>query len=44
MKDKTYPESYLEDFITSWDRVAQRRKPMIAAVAVSPSAAAASSP
>ncbi len=33
MKDKTYPESYLEDFITSWDRVAQRRKPMIAAVA-----------
>jgi enoyl-CoA hydratase len=33
MKDKTYPESYLEDFITSWDRVAQRRKPLIAAVA-----------
>jgi enoyl-CoA hydratase len=33
MKDKTYPESYLEDFITAWDRVGQRRKPMIAAVA-----------
>jgi len=33
MKDKTYPESYLEDFITAWDRVAQRRKPIIAAVA-----------
>lgn len=33
MKDKTYPESYLEDFITTWDRVAQRRKPIIAAVA-----------
>jgi enoyl-CoA hydratase len=33
MQDKTFPESYLEDFITSWDRVAARRKPIIAAVA-----------
>jgi enoyl-CoA hydratase len=33
MQDKTYPASYLEDFVTSWDRVAQRRKPLIAAVA-----------
>ncbi|MBL8570796.1 MAG: enoyl-CoA hydratase [Phreatobacter sp.] len=33
MQAKTYPESYLEDFITSWDRVGQRRKPIIAAVA-----------
>ena len=33
MKEKTYPETYLEDFITAWDRVAQRRKPIIAAVA-----------
>ncbi|QCK85387.1 enoyl-CoA hydratase [Phreatobacter aquaticus] len=33
MKDKAYPETYLEDFITAWDRVAQRRKPIIAAVA-----------
>jgi enoyl-CoA hydratase len=33
MKDKSYPDTYLEDFITAWDRVAQRRKPIIAAVA-----------
>lgn len=33
MKDKAYPETYLEDFITAWDRVAQRRKPIVAAVA-----------
>jgi len=33
MKAKTYPESYLEDFITTWDRIGQRRKPIIAAVA-----------
>ncbi|WP_293855942.1 enoyl-CoA hydratase [uncultured Alsobacter sp.] len=33
MQDKSYPDTYLEDFITSWDRVAGRRKPMIAAVA-----------
>src|SRR3954471_3234563 len=29
----TYPDTYLDDFITSWDRVAARRKPIIAAVA-----------
>src|SRR3954453_16472220 len=28
-----YPQTYLDDFITSWDRVANRRKPIIAAVA-----------
>jgi len=33
MQSLTYPETYLEDFITSWDRVASRRKPIIAAVA-----------
>ena len=33
MQDKSYPAAYLEDFITSWDRVAARRKPIIAAVA-----------
>jgi enoyl-CoA hydratase len=33
MQDKSYPGTYLEDFITSWDRVATRRKPIIAAVA-----------
>jgi enoyl-CoA hydratase len=33
MLDKTYPTTYLEDFITSWDRVGTRRKPIIAAVA-----------
>jgi enoyl-CoA hydratase len=33
MQGKSYPETYLEDFITSWDRVASRRKPIIAAVA-----------
>jgi enoyl-CoA hydratase len=33
MKAKTYPQAYLDDFITSWDRVGQRRKPLIAAVA-----------
>jgi enoyl-CoA hydratase len=33
MKDKTFPDTYLDDFITSWDRVAARRKPIIAAVA-----------
>ncbi|WP_460448364.1 enoyl-CoA hydratase [Alsobacter sp. SYSU BS001988] len=33
MQAKSYPETYLEDFITAWDRVAQRRKPIIAAVA-----------
>lgn len=33
MQDKSFPDTYIEDFITSWDRVAGRRKPMIAAVA-----------
>ena len=34
MAPKNYPEIYLEDFITSgWERVAQCRKPVIAAVA-----------
>jgi enoyl-CoA hydratase len=34
MAAKTYPETYLEDFITSsWERVAQCRKPVVAAVA-----------
>ena len=34
MAGKTYPEIYLEDFITrGWERVAQCRKPVVAAVA-----------
>ncbi|MHB2167487.1 enoyl-CoA hydratase [Alsobacter sp. R-9] len=33
MQDKTYPATYLDDFITAWDRVAARRKPIVAAVA-----------
>src|SRR5215472_12383439 len=34
MAGKTYPETYLEDFITKgWERVGQCRKPVIAAVA-----------
>jgi len=34
MAPKSYPEIYLEDFITSaWERLAQCRKPVIAAVA-----------
>jgi enoyl-CoA hydratase len=33
MQGKGYPDTYLDDFITSWDRVAGRRKPIIAAVA-----------
>jgi enoyl-CoA hydratase len=34
MKDKTFMEAYLADFITkSWERTAQCRKPVIAAVA-----------
>jgi enoyl-CoA hydratase len=34
MKDKSFVECYLEDFITSsWERTAQCRKPVIAAVA-----------
>jgi len=34
MKDKTYMQAYREDFITrGWERLAQARKPVIAAVA-----------
>ena len=34
MLGKTYPETYLEDFITrGWERVGQCRKPVVAAVA-----------
>ncbi|MGH7114141.1 MAG: enoyl-CoA hydratase [Stellaceae bacterium] len=34
MADKSYPEIYLEDFITTgWERVGQCRKPVVAAVA-----------
>jgi enoyl-CoA hydratase len=33
MQGLSYPDTYLDDFITSWDRVGSRRKPMIAAVA-----------
>jgi enoyl-CoA hydratase len=33
MSGLSYPQTYLDDFITSWDRVADRRKPIIAAVA-----------
>ena len=32
MSGLSYPSTYLDDFITSWDRVANRRKPIIAAV------------
>ncbi|MHA1538951.1 MAG: enoyl-CoA hydratase [Alphaproteobacteria bacterium] len=33
MKDKTYPATYMEDFITDgWERLASVRKPVIAAV------------
>ena len=32
MADKTYPEAYLDDFITKWDRIARTRKVLIAAV------------
>jgi enoyl-CoA hydratase len=33
MSGLSYPQTYLDDFITAWDRVGSRRKPMIAAVA-----------
>jgi len=33
MATKSYMDAYLGDFIASWDRVAQQRKPVIAAVA-----------
>ena len=33
MQSKSFVGAYLDDFITSWERVAQARKPIIAAVA-----------
>ncbi len=33
MQDLSFPNTYIDDFITSWDRIAGRRKPIIAAVA-----------
>ncbi len=33
MQGLGFPQTYLDDFITAWDRVAGRRKPLIAAVA-----------
>jgi enoyl-CoA hydratase len=33
MENLTFPQTYLDDFITAWDRVGSRRKPLIAAVA-----------
>jgi enoyl-CoA hydratase len=33
MQNHTFPNTYLDDFISTWDKVAQRRKPIIAAVA-----------
>jgi len=33
MASLTYPGTYIDDFFAGWDRVAARRKPMIAAVA-----------
>ncbi len=33
MAHHTYPDTYLEDFISEWDKVATIRKPIIAAVA-----------
>jgi enoyl-CoA hydratase len=33
MQAKSYPATYVDDFITAWDRVGNRRKPLIAAVA-----------
>jgi enoyl-CoA hydratase len=33
MADKTFAEAFLGDFVSSWDRIAHTRKPVIAAVA-----------
>src|SRR5918998_1276801 len=33
MQNLSYPQTYLDDFIATWDRVASRRKPIVAAVA-----------
>ncbi|WP_127090800.1 enoyl-CoA hydratase [Aquabacter cavernae] len=32
MQNFTYPDTYLDDFITSWERLSRTRKPIIAAV------------
>lgn len=31
--ERTYPETFLEDFLASWDLIARARKPVVAAVA-----------
>lgn len=33
MQNRTFPETYLDDRFESWDRIGQRRKPLVAAVA-----------
>lgn len=33
MQGRTFPETYLDDKFETWDRIGQRRKPLIAAVA-----------
>jgi len=33
MQERTYPGTYLDDKFAEWDRIGQRRKPIIAAVA-----------
>jgi enoyl-CoA hydratase len=33
MQDKSYPSTYVNDFLTHWERIANLRKPVIAAVA-----------
>ena len=33
MAPQSYPDTYLNDLITPWDRIGQKRKPLIAAVA-----------
>ena len=33
MQGLSFPQTYVDDFVTSWDRVAGRRKPIVAAVA-----------
>lgn len=33
LKDKTYPDTYLDDFLSSWEDIGKCRKPVIAAVA-----------
>jgi enoyl-CoA hydratase len=33
MSGLSFPQTYIDDFITAWDRVSNRRKPIVAAVA-----------